>query len=240
MEGSTVTTSLTQHHAPSTASAGALTNSAGPLTATCLGQMLDAYDSADPSAKNRPLLLDVRTPAEFTSAHIPGSQCVPLELLESADDESLRSDYSQAPVVIVCRSGRRAEQARERLLRAGVQTANILEGGILEFGKARPDRVRTGTTRWAMDRQVRMTAGSLVVLGFLGGRLVSPRIGYLAGAVGAGLTLSALTDSCMMASVLSKMPWNRVPANASTQRLVSEIPTVDLTDTELAPAPSRS
>lgn len=235
-----MTTSLQGHTAPSTTTAIPHNASATPLTAACLGQLLDAHDSADPSAGKLPVLLDVRTPAEFTSVHIPGSQCVPLELLESTDDETLRTDYGQTPVVVVCRSGRRAEQARERLMRAGVQTANILNGGIIEFDKARPDRVRRGKSRWAMDRQVRLTAGSLVVVGFLGGRLVSPRIGFLAGAVGAGLTVSALTDSCMMASVLSKMPWNKVRADASVQRMVSGIPTLDLTGTDLATAPSRS
>lgn len=213
---------------------------AAPLTAERLGRLLDAHGSAGSTAENPPLLLDVRTPAEFASAHIPGSRSVPLDTLESTDDHTLRSDYGDAPVVIVCRSGRRAEQARTRLTEAGVQSASVLEGGILEFERAHPERVRRGKAHWAMDRQVRMVAGSLVVVGFLGGRFLSPRIGYLAGAVGAGLTVSALTDSCMMASVLSKMPWNKVPVDASVQRLVAEIPTVDLTGTGTGGAPSSS
>ena len=39
---------------------------------------------------------------------------------------------------------------------------------------------------WAMDRQVRMTAGSLVLAGVTASKLVSPKFAYLAGAVGAG------------------------------------------------------
>jgi len=46
-----------------------------------------------------------------------------------------------------------------------------------------------------------------------------------AGAIGAGLTYSALSDSCAMASVLSKMPWNRVAPDPSLAALFGKAPT---------------
>ena len=79
-------------------------------------------------------------------------------------------------------------------------------------------------SRWAMDRQVRMVAGTLVLAGTLAGQLVHPRLGLLAGAVGAGLAYSALSDSCAMASALSRMPWNRATADPSLTALFEKAP----------------
>jgi hypothetical protein len=70
-----------------------------------------------------------------------------------------------------------------------------------------------------------MAAGSLVLLGTLAGQLMHPRLGLLAGAIGAGLTYSAISDSCAMASVLSRMPWNRAKADPSLAALFEQAPT---------------
>ncbi len=45
--------------------------------------------------------------------------------------------------------------------------------------------------------------------GVVGSKFLSPKLGLLAGGIGAGLTFSAATNSCAMGQVLSKMPWNR-------------------------------
>ena len=66
-----------------------------------------------------------------------------------------------------------------------------------------------GRNTWALERQVRMTAGSLVLAGVVGSKFLSPKLGLLAGGIGAGLTFSAATNSCAMGQMLSKMPWNR-------------------------------
>ena len=70
------------------------------------------------AADDRPRLLDVRTPAEFTTAHIPGSYNVPLPLLREHRDE-LRTHLDD-DVVLVCRSGVRATQAETLLGSTGL------------------------------------------------------------------------------------------------------------------------
>jgi hypothetical protein len=75
-----------------------------------------------------------------------------------------------------------------------------------------------------MDRQVRMTAGSLVLVGFVGSKLVAPWLGYLSAAIGAGLTYSAVSNSCAMAAVLSKMPWNRTATSPTLDSVIKSIP----------------
>jgi hypothetical protein len=59
-----------------------------------------------------------------------------------------------------------------------------------------------------MERQVRMAAGSLVVLSLIADLLV-PGIRWLAAAIGGGLVFSALTNTCGMAALLAKLPHNR-------------------------------
>lgn len=185
---------------------------------------LSATELKDRIAKDDELsIIDVRSAAEFESAHIRGSYNVPLPLLSEHTRDL--ADRLQGHVVLVCQSGVRAEDARKRLAAVGLGTAAILTGGISAYEAAGGEVVR-GVQRWAMDRQVRMTAGSLVLLGWVGSRLVTPRLAYLSAAVGAGLAYSALSNSCAMASVLSKMPWNRASANPALDSVIESIPRV--------------
>lgn len=170
-----------------------------------------------------PLLVDVRTPAEFETLRIPGSHNVPLDLLQKNCPEL--AQQFDGEVVLICQTGNRAKQAEGHLRAAGLDAPRILEGGVAAMESQQGQRTRRGNRRWAMDRQVRMAAGSLVLTGFLGGKLISPKVGYLAGAIGAGLTFSALTNSCAMASVLQKMPWNKVAADPTLENLLNQIPT---------------
>lgn len=60
-----------------------------------------------------------------------------------------------------------------------------------------------------MDRQVRLTAGSLVLLGLMLALLIHPAFQLLSAGIAAGLVFSAVTDTCGMAAVLAKLPHNR-------------------------------
>lgn len=59
-----------------------------------------------------------------------------------------------------------------------------------------------------MERQGRFTAGALVLAG-LGLGLLHPAWLSLSAGVAGGLVVSALTDTCGMASLPSKLPHNR-------------------------------
>ena len=86
--------------------------------------------------------------------------------------------------------------------------AYVLTGGVPGFAAAGGAVVK-GKDRWDLERQVRLVAGSLVVLGLAGGRFVSPKIRTLAGVIGTGLTFSAATNTCAMGMMLGKLPYNR-------------------------------
>ena len=155
----------------------------------------------DPDAR----ILDVRSGGEFETVHIPGSYNVPLDTMR----EHVRDLASvEHPVVLVCQTGGRAAQAHENLTEAGKETLHILDGGIAAWEASGGDVVRGDISRWAMDRQVRLVAGSLVLAG-VAASLAVPGAKWIAGGVGAGLTYSAVSNTCAMAAVLGKLPYNR-------------------------------
>ena len=167
------------------------------------------------------MIIDVRSAAEFETMHIRGSYNVPLPLLSEHTDEL--AERLGAQVVLVCQSGVRAEQARQRLGTAGIETASVLTGGVPGFAAAGGGVVR-GARRWDLERQVRMAAGTLVVGGLLAGKFVSPRLRMLAGAIGTGLTFSAATNTCAMGKALSKMPWNKTAAEPTADKAIGQLP----------------
>ena len=152
-----------------------------------------------------PRILDVRTPAEFESAHIAGSYNVPLDMLREHRDEI--ASHLDQDVVLVCRSGQRATQAEETLRNAGLVNVHILDGGITAW-QAKGYAVNHGTPRWDLERQVRLVAGSTVFLSIFAS-IAAPKLKWLAAGVGGGLTVAALTNTCAMGSLLSRLPYNR-------------------------------
>lgn len=166
-----------------------------------------------------PRILDVRTPAEFETAHIPGSYNVPLDTLREHRDELV--DHIDDDVVLVCRSGMRAQQAERAFVEAGLPNVHVLGGGITQW-EANGGPLKRGRQRWDLERQVRLVAGSLVVAGGLGS-LAIPQAKWLATAIGGGLVFAALTNSCAMGAVLSKLPFNRGAAGCDIDTVVAEL-----------------
>jgi rhodanese-related sulfurtransferase len=166
-------------------------------------------DSADlrtlMNSSTPPRVLDVRTPGEFDTVHMPGAYNVPLDLLREHRDEIL--SHLDQDVVLVCRSGQRAAQAEETLRRAGLINVHILDGGISAW-EARGFAVNRGTQRWDLERQVRLVAGLIVALSILVS-VVVPGAKWVAFAIGSGLAFAALTNTCAMGMLLAQLPYNR-------------------------------
>ncbi|HVQ91815.1 MAG TPA: rhodanese-like domain-containing protein [Mycobacteriales bacterium] len=165
-----------------------------------------------------PRVLDVRGPAEFAAVHIPGSYNVPLDVLREHRDEV--AGHLDTDVVLVCRSGARATQAERALAEAGLGNVHVLAGGMVAWEKDGA-AVNRGRARWDIERQVRFTAGSLVLAGVLGG-VVVPALRWLAAAVGGGLAVAALTNTCALGAVLSRLPFNR-GAGCDLDRVVAQL-----------------
>jgi rhodanese-related sulfurtransferase len=101
-----------------------------------------------------------------------------------------------------------------RLVAAGVANVVNIEGGTLAWEEAGLPVVR-GQKMMSLERQVRIAAGALVLIGVILGWLVDPTFAGLAAFVGAGLVFAGLTDTCGMGMLLARMPWNRVPEESA-------------------------
>lgn len=151
-------------------------------------------------------LLDVRTPAEHGEIHIAGSHLMPLDRLEADAAKRLAADADAC--VVVCRSGKRAASAMEKLAAAGCGNLQVLDGGVTAWEQAGLP-VERGAKAMSLERQVRIGAGTMVLLGVVLGSTVHAGFYGLSAFVGAGLIFAGVTDWCGMAMVLAKMPWNQ-------------------------------
>jgi rhodanese-related sulfurtransferase len=190
------------------------TSTSATITAT---DLRDRLGSGAP-----PQILDVRTPAEFETAHISGAYNVPLDVVRErrADIVDRLNEGPETQTVFVCRSGQRAAQAEEVLRGSGMTGGTVLTGGIVAWENT-GNEVDRGTERWDLERQVRLVAGSIVLTSVLGSTAV-PKLKWLAAAIGGGLTFAAVSNTCAMATALSKLPYNRrgaVDAAAVVARL---------------------
>ncbi|MBN1173255.1 MAG: rhodanese-like domain-containing protein [Micromonosporaceae bacterium] len=154
-----------------------------------------------------PRILDVRTPAEFETAHIPGAYNVPLATLQEHRDDLLC--HLCEPVVLICRSGQRATTASTALAEAGLTSMLVLDGGMVAW-QAASGPVSVGRPRWELERQIRLVAGLIVLISVLLSVAV-PWAKWIAAFIGAGLTFAALTNTCAMGMLLAKLPYNRGP-----------------------------
>lgn len=153
-------------------------------------------------------LIDVRTPAEFREVHVEFARNIPLDQLNPEDVIEARNGSQDNPLYVVCRSGSRAEKACQKFHDAGFSNAVNVEGGTQACENAGVPLVR-GAKSMSLERQVRIAAGSLVVLGCLLAWQVHLAFLGLAAFVGAGLVFAGITDTCGMGMLLAKMPWNR-------------------------------
>lgn len=156
-------------------------------------------------------LIDVRSHGEYLAGHIPHALNIPMERCEARLDDL----HTNVPVVLVCQSGKRATITRGWIAGQRPQTL-VLEGGTTAWAQAGLPIVHEQiATRWALERQVRLGAGLMVLAGTLGSLYLAPGWLWLAVFVGAGLTFAGLTNVCGMAMLLAKAPWNRAAAPAT-------------------------
>ncbi|WP_019359872.1 rhodanese-like domain-containing protein [Streptomyces sp. AA1529] len=168
-------------------------------------------------------VIDVRTPGEYAGGHLPGALNVPLDQIPRALPD-IRHAADRGDILVVCASGARSENACRILAENGIETAT-LSGGTGAWAADGHDLHRpqgAGGATWGMERQVRFTAGTVVLLGLLLGLLVHPAFQLLSAGIAAGLVFSALTNTCGMAALLAKLPHNR-PRAADLDATLAEL-----------------
>ncbi len=160
-------------------------------------------------------LIDVRTPAEFQELHATIARNQPLESLKPKEVIQQRNGSATKPLYVICRSGSRAEMACKIFVEHGFENIVSVEGGTLAW-HAQGLPVNSGRKVIPVDRQMRIVAGSLVVLGAAAGYFYHPAFIGLAAFVGCGLVFAGVTNICPMLNMLSRMPWNQNGGQCST------------------------
>ena len=161
----------------------------------------------------RVTLIDVRTPAEFGEVRVDFAHNIPLDRL---DLKAIGAVAGDGPVYFVCKSGNRSQKACEKLLAAGLKDVISVEGGTAACEAAGVPVIR-GRKVMSLERQVRIAAGALVAIGAaLAAFGPEAPVNWqaigagLAGFVGCGLVFAGITDTCGMAMLIARMPWNQV------------------------------
>lgn len=160
-------------------------------------------------------VIDVRTPAEFREVHATIARNVPLDRLDCDEVLATRQAPADEPLYVICRSGNRARQACEKFIKASCTNVVNVEGGTVAWESAGLPVAR-GKKTISLERQVRIAAGLLVLTGALLAYFVNINFVWLSAFVGAGLTFAGITDTCGMAMVLARMPWNQVADESSS------------------------
>ena len=153
-------------------------------------------------------LIDVRTPAEFREVHADLARLVPLDSLDPKGVMQARNGRHDEPLYVICRSDNRGKKACEKFHAAGYENVVNVAGGTVAWADLGLPVVR-GKKTISLERQVRISAGLLVFVGSVLGFFVHPYWLALPAFVGAGLVFAGVTDTCGMAMLLAKMPWNQ-------------------------------
>ncbi|GAA5507089.1 rhodanese-like domain-containing protein [Novipirellula caenicola] len=166
--------------------------------------MLDSRDEID--------LIDVRTPLEFREVRALMAENVPLDSLDPATLMSRRDPAKT--LYVICKSGARGAKACQKLIDAGYTNVANVDGGTMAWDAAGYPVVR-GKKGVSLERQVRIVAGTIVLISGILAITVSPYFAIIAAIMGAGLAGAGILDSCLMGMMLAKMPWNQVKNDQS-------------------------
>jgi glyoxylase-like metal-dependent hydrolase (beta-lactamase superfamily II)/rhodanese-related sulfurtransferase len=150
-------------------------------------------------------LLDVRSALEFSQVHIKDSINVPIDILFAKINELSQSKQGY---IVLCRTGNRSPMAADMLMQSGIQGVKVMQGGIMRWQKEGLPVIK-GEGGISLERQVRLTAGSLVLLGILLSWFVHWGFIFISVFISCGLIYSGLSDNCLMGMLLMKLPYNK-------------------------------
>jgi len=92
---------------------------------------MTAAQAADFIARQQPLILDVRTPAEFKRGHLPQAMLIPVQELQRRIGEL--SAYRQQEILIYCATGNRSTVASKILIDQGFTQISNMRYGIVDW-----------------------------------------------------------------------------------------------------------
>jgi len=160
-----------------------------------------AFTEKNPQTK----FLDVRSGLEFNDVHIKDAINVPIDMLSAKIRDLSQSGQNY---IILCHTGNRSAMAADMLMQSGIHGIKVLQGGMIRWQKEGLPIIK-GEGGMSLERQVRLIAGSLVLLGVILSLLVHWAFILLSVFISCGLIYSGLSDNCLMGMLLMKLPYNK-------------------------------
>ena len=173
--------------------------------ATSLEMILPRDASSLLKQDSQAKILDVRSALEFSQVHIEHSLNIPIDIISAKINELSQSRQNY---LVLCHTGNRAAMAADMLIQSGIHTVKVMEGGIIRWQKEKLPVIK-GQGGMSLERQVRLIAGSLVLLGIMMSWRLHWAFIFVSVFVSSGLIYAGLTDNCLMGMLLMKLPYNK-------------------------------
>ncbi len=157
------------------------------------------------------IILDVRTNMEHVGQHLECPHIhIPLYQLNVDDFVAKNMLSADSELYILCHSGKRAERAASLFNARGLKNIHVIDGGIIACQGWGIKTKAKAAAPISLERQVRITAGIMIVLGSILALFFSAAFLAITLFVGCGLIFSGITNKCGMVLLLTKAPWNKV------------------------------
>ena len=108
----------------------------------------------------------------------------------------------------MCRSGARAQSVKSEFDSRGIRS-KVYAGGIMAWKHGGNATSRHQKSRVSVMRQVQIAVGFMIVASAVFTWTADPKFNAITMVLGVGLLMAGITNTCVLGSVLNKMPWNR-------------------------------
>ena len=150
--------------------------------------------------KKESVIIDVREPNEFAESHIKGAINIPVSKFKKEAFEP----YQNNVINLICRSGNRAGQVQEKLIKEGFEQVYVTAIQMQDIGQERPKK-----NIWTVDRQFRMFLGIMLAIFLIGYLLEQSYLIIIPAILSTGLIFTSLIDRCYLRMGIAKLPWNK-------------------------------
>ncbi|MCX5690487.1 MAG: rhodanese-like domain-containing protein, partial [Planctomycetota bacterium] len=163
------------------------------------------------------VLIDVREPDEHARERIDTARLCPLSRFDPAN---VIADVPPGKIIVLhCKGGKRSADAAAMLCGSPAARGRVvsLSGGIEAWKQSGlATEANSAAPRLSIMRQTQLVIGAFVAGGSALAWFVDPRIIAIPAFFGLGLVFAGASGTCALASLIAKMPWNRIDPAASS------------------------
>lgn len=153
-------------------------------------------------ARTPPTIIDVREPGEYAEKHFEGAINLPSAAFNIED----YIPYRHHPISLVCNTGIRASQVKDKLDKAGFQAVE-LHPVQMQHLREKENVGIDGS--WTIDRQFRLFIGMMMLISLAGFYLGVEYMLAINIIICLGLTITAIIDRCYLKMGIARLPWNQ-------------------------------